>query len=248
MKEIEIDCEDGYFVGPSPIGRNTNMSLRAKGLMYVFFTLPPNWDYSLNGLISICQEGRDVIKNTLNELKRFGYVEINRVRDEKGQFRYKYIVHRKSVLEEKLKDNSPLTEYPSTDSPMTVDQLQLKDLTIKDKIVNHYLARYILIPKLDKYLDNRIIATRTNMGSSYGIKLIKKYLEKYKKYDPKFQVGAEVINFTSSELLIASIGVIFDAFFAEFLQDSHIVTTDTIILTTIAVHDIPYVNKVPLDT
>ena len=45
-----------------------------------------------------------------------------------------YIVHRKSVLEEKLKDNSPLTEYPSTDSPMTVDQLQLKDLTIKDKI------------------------------------------------------------------------------------------------------------------
>ena len=60
-------------------------------------------------------------------------------------------------------------------------------LTIKDKIVNHYLARYILIPKLDKYLDNRIIATRTNMGSSYGIKLIKKYLEKYKKYD-KFYI------------------------------------------------------------
>ena len=55
-------------------------------------------------------------------------------------------------------------------------------------------------------------------------------------------------NFTSSELLIASIGVIFDAFLAEFLQDSHIVTTDTIILTTIAGHDIPYVNKVPLDT
>ena len=104
MKEIEIDCEDDYFVGPSPIGRNSKMSLRAKGLMYVFFTLPPNWDYSLNGLIAICQEGRDVIKNTLNELKRFGYVEFNRVRDEKGQFRYKYIVHRKSVLEEKLKD------------------------------------------------------------------------------------------------------------------------------------------------
>lgn len=134
MKEIEVEFEDGYFVGPSPIGRNSKMSLRAKGLMYVFFTLPPNWDYSLNGLIAICQEGRDVIKNTLNELKRFGYVEINQVRDEKGHFRYKYIVHRKSVLEEKLKDNSPLTEYPSTDSPMTVDQRQLKDLIIKDKI------------------------------------------------------------------------------------------------------------------
>ena len=34
-------------------------------------------------------------------------------------------------------------------------------LSIKDKIVESYIARYILIPKLDKYLGNRIITTRT---------------------------------------------------------------------------------------
>ena len=55
-------------------------------------------------------------------------------------------------------------------------------------------------------------------------------------------------NLTSSELLIAWIGVIFDAFFADFLHDSQIVITDTIILTITANHDILYVNKVPLDT
>ena len=64
MKEFKIEREEGYFVGPSPIGRNKDLSLRAKGLMYVFFTLPPEWDYSLNGLVAICKEGRDVIKNT----------------------------------------------------------------------------------------------------------------------------------------------------------------------------------------
>ena len=134
MKEIEIEKEDGYFVGPSPIGRNKEMSLRAKGLMYVLFTLSPDWDYSLNGLISICQEGRDVIKNTLSELKRFGYVEINQVRDEKGHFKYKYIVHRKSILEERIKGNSPLTENPSTVSPKTVNQRQLNNNKLNDKI------------------------------------------------------------------------------------------------------------------
>ena len=45
--------------------------------MYVFFTLSLEWDYSLNGLVAICKEGRDIIKNTLSELKRHGYVEIN---------------------------------------------------------------------------------------------------------------------------------------------------------------------------
>ena len=55
-------------------------------------------------------------------------------------------------------------------------------LNIRDKIVNHYLARHVLIPKLDKYLDNRIVATRTNYGTDYGIKLIKKYIEENKKY------------------------------------------------------------------
>ena len=103
MKEFKIEREEGYFVGPSPIGRNKVLSLRAKGLMYVFFTLPPEWDYSLNGLVAICKEGRDVIKNTLSELKSHGYVEINEYRNQKGQIQYKYIVHRKPLVKVNIK-------------------------------------------------------------------------------------------------------------------------------------------------
>ena len=54
---------------------------------------------------------------------------------------------------------------------------------VKDKIINHYVARKILVSKLDKYLDIRNCATRSGMGYDYGIKLLLKYLEKYKKYD-----------------------------------------------------------------
>ena len=55
-------------------------------------------------------------------------------------------------------------------------------LKMPDKIINHYITMYALIPKLSKYLDARNIATRKNMGCDYGIKLIKKYIEKNKKY------------------------------------------------------------------
>lgn len=54
-------------------------------------------------------------------------------------------------------------------------------INVKDKIINHYVARFILIPKLDKYLDIRNCATRKNMGYDYAIKLLIKYLEENKK-------------------------------------------------------------------
>ena len=49
-------------------------------------------------------------------------------------------------------------------------------LNLVDKLINHYISRKILIPKLEKYLDIRNVATRKNMGTSYAIKLLKKYL------------------------------------------------------------------------
>lgn len=55
-------------------------------------------------------------------------------------------------------------------------------MNIKDKVINHYVARNVLINKLDKYLDIRNAATRKNMGYDYAIKLLIKYLEEEKKY------------------------------------------------------------------
>ena len=55
-------------------------------------------------------------------------------------------------------------------------------LNMKDKIINHYACRYILIPKLEGYLDIRNCATRSNMGYDYAINLLKKYIEINKKY------------------------------------------------------------------
>ena len=57
----------------------------------------------------------------------------------------------------------------------------IMSLPIKDKILNHYVTRYMLIPKLEKYLDERNVATRKKMGVSLARKLFKKYLSKIKE-------------------------------------------------------------------
>ncbi len=65
-------------------------------------------------------------------------------------------------------------------------------LKILDKIINHFTTRYILEPKLTKYLDYRNIATRKGMGTDYGIWLIKKYLEMNKKYDTFYSLKIDI--------------------------------------------------------
>lgn len=129
MKEFEIEKEDGFFIGPSIIGRNKNLSLTAKGLMYVFFTLPPEWDYSFNGLVSICKEGKHLVRRTINELKEAGFIEISQYRDDKGHYQYKYMVFRKPRLERHLCENSPRPDLRTS-----VNQHQLNNKKLKDKI------------------------------------------------------------------------------------------------------------------
>ena len=53
---------------------------------------------------------------------------------------------------------------------------------IYDKIIILYVTRYILIPKLEKYLNNRNCSTRKGMETSYAIRLLKQDIESLKKY------------------------------------------------------------------
>ena len=59
----------------------------------------------------------------------------------------------------------------------------IMSLDIGNRIIDHYIAKHILLNKLDKYLDIRNVASRKNMGMNYGINLVKKYIEKHKKYN-----------------------------------------------------------------
>ena len=49
------------------------------------------------------------------------------------------------------------------------------------KIINHYITRTVLIPKLDKFLLDENTATRINKGHSYAINLFKSGIEHYKR-------------------------------------------------------------------
>lgn len=65
--------------------RNTELSLKAKGLLSLMLSLPENWDYTTKGLSLICKDGIDSINATVKELEVQGYITRRRIRNEKGQ-------------------------------------------------------------------------------------------------------------------------------------------------------------------
>lgn len=73
--------------------REKDMSLKAKGLLATFLSLPEDWEYSINGLCAILKESQTSIRSALKELETFHYLKRNRQKDEKGQFVYEYIIY-----------------------------------------------------------------------------------------------------------------------------------------------------------
>ncbi len=117
MTVFRIDKSKNYTVMSNYHLRDGNLSLKAKGLLSFMLSLPEDWDYSLKGLIAICKENRDAIRNILDELKTNNYLIIERYRGEKGTFEYNYTIYEKPFKNRDKMQNSPDTGFPYVDKP-----------------------------------------------------------------------------------------------------------------------------------
>ena len=97
--------------------RNTELSLKAKGLLSLMLSLPEDWDYTTKGLAHICKDGVDSITTALKELERHGYLTRQRLRYGNGQLGdIEYTIHEKPVNAEK-REYSPKRENPRQVNP-----------------------------------------------------------------------------------------------------------------------------------
>ena len=104
--------------------RNTELSLKAKGLLSLMLSLPEDWDYTTKGLAHICRDGVDSITTALKELERHGYLTRQRLRNENGQLGdIEYTIHEKPVTGVK-QGVSPKRENPRQVNPRQAEPEQ----------------------------------------------------------------------------------------------------------------------------
>lgn len=134
MAVFKVKKTKNYTVMSNYHLKDKNLSLKAKGLLSEMLSLPDNWDFSIKGLVAINKESETSIKTTLNELKQYGYMQINKERLPNGRFAYVYNIYEISQLK---KSEKPEVENPPMESPEveSISQLNTNTLSTKKSII-----------------------------------------------------------------------------------------------------------------
>lgn len=133
--DFQVFGVTGYTVMSNYHLRDKNLSIKAKGLLSLMLSLPKEWDYSINGLVTLSKDGRESIKSTLSELKDAQYLAIEEHRDINGHFRYKYKVYYLPYpmwleMSKLTEDGFTASVEPVTEEPNTVNQQQINNIII----------------------------------------------------------------------------------------------------------------------
>ena len=118
MSVFKIEKNNNFTVMSNYHLKDRNLSYKAKGLLSFMLSLPDDWDYSLAGLCSISKESKDGIRSILKELQEHQYLEIEKVRGNRGYFEYNYLIYEiPHCIEEDSEKINPDRENPYLDNP-----------------------------------------------------------------------------------------------------------------------------------
>lgn len=192
MSVFKIEKTKDYTVMSNYHLRDKNLSYKAKGLLSFMLSLPDDWDYSLNGLCSISKESRDGIRFILRELQEHHYVEIEKVRGDKGYFEYNYLIYEMPhwICLENEKNN-PDMEIPHLDIPNVENATQINtnkqiEKDDKTKISSFFVAEEHNLLTLE--LIDRGYLTENDMQIFYYDNLFEQLLKEENSYKDLIQI------------------------------------------------------------
>ena len=121
MAVFRVEKTRDYTVMANHHLRNTELSLKAKGLLSLMLSLPEEWDYTTKGLARICKDGVDSICAGVRELEDHGYVVRERIRNSNGQLgaiEYTILEQPQEPKREKPERENPVQANPVLDDPV----------------------------------------------------------------------------------------------------------------------------------
>ena len=193
-----------YTIIDNNIFKNKKLSLKGKGMICTMLSLPDNWQFSEDGLTSLSNDTKYSIRNTLQELMKYGYLKRERIRDTKGVLReYVYTIYEEPTFENQ-KQVEPTCDLPTFEIPTLVNQNTYKILnnnkelnninnTTTNTIIdflqeNGFVLTPIQYEVVSKWNDNdltRYAIRKAVLNNKFSINYIDKILYSYEKSNIK---------------------------------------------------------------
>lgn len=149
MSVVRVNHNTNYTVMSNHHLRNMNLSLKAVGLLSKILSLPPDWDYTIEGLAAICKDGVTAVKGALKELKDEGYLVVTKLMPDKtksGRIEYIYDIYEqpqgKQALEKQGVENLQV-EIQGVENPLQLNtNKSSKEVLSKEELKTNYKEEF----------------------------------------------------------------------------------------------------------
>jgi predicted transcriptional regulator len=148
MATFKQDKLRDFTVIRNAIFRDYTLSAKAKGVACQLLSLPPTWDYSVEGLTTLFDDGKASIRSALQELEEHGYLRREQVRAD-GKFGKSVYVISDLLPSEKPSAEKRTAEKPSAGNPpqLNTKELNTKELNTKRLYLSEFEKLWELYPK-----------------------------------------------------------------------------------------------------
>ena len=135
MAVFRVERTRDYTVMCNHHLKDSNLSLKAKGLLSMMLSLPDEWNYTTRGLAAICKEGVDAIGKTLKELELAGYIIRRQLRGKDGRISDTEY----TIFEKPRKPSPPDTTLPDTENPyLDIEVSHDKQITVRYRFQSEF--------------------------------------------------------------------------------------------------------------
>lgn len=159
MAVVRVEKNSNYTTMCNEHLKDTNLSLKAKGLLSMMLSLPNEWHYSVKGLKALCIESINTINGILQELEENGYLLRNRIYCNGKISEWEYVIFetqekKKLYLENLDIKNKDIEneDIENRDVYKYTKQSNTKELSTNKSSTKKYKETYVSI--LDSYTTN----------------------------------------------------------------------------------------------
>ena len=140
MPVLRKNKKDNYTVIDNHVFMNKNLSFKAKGLLCQMLSLPDNWNYSLEGLVALANDGISSVRSALKELENQMYFKRRRLYEDGKLAGVEYIVSETPMCENLILENL------KQENLNLENQAQLNTNTIKTRKESNKKSMYDCVP------------------------------------------------------------------------------------------------------
>ncbi len=127
MTIVKSDAPGQFFVVGMDVAKDERLGLTERGMLLTLLSLPPDWDFTVEGMTKILPDGRDRIRTAMKNLKKYGYVRQVQGRREDGSFDSGHMeIYHKPVDVSGANDKPP-SVLPSSENPTSGKKTQVNN-------------------------------------------------------------------------------------------------------------------------